>query len=77
IDTITQMAVQLGCHRVGIKDSLCTSELITALHDHDLACSVWTVNAVERAKQLQDWGADGLITDYPTRMINAQVGHWD
>ena len=50
------------------------AELIDALHQHDLACSVWTVNSVDRARQLQDWGADGLITDVPSQMLAAHIG---
>lgn len=74
IDAIVQTALDLGCTRVGIKDSLCSAELIQALHQHGLACSVWTVNSVERAQQLQAWGADGLITDTPSQMLAANVG---
>lgn len=74
VHSIIEIAQQLGCQRVGIKDSLCTAELIDALHQHDLACSVWTVNGVDRARQLQDWGADGLITDVPSQMLAAHIG---
>ena len=74
IDAIVQTALDLGCVRVGIKDSLCTAELIDTLHQHNLACSVWTVNSIDRAKQLQDWGADGLITDIPSQMLTANIG---
>ena len=74
VHSIIEIAQQLGCQRVGIKDSLCTAELIDALHQHDLACSVWTVNRVDRARQLQDWGADGLITDVPSQMLAAHIG---
>jgi glycerophosphoryl diester phosphodiesterase len=31
----------------------------------------WTVNQISRAKELKDWGVDGLITDYPQRLISA------
>lgn len=74
IDAIVQTALDLGCGRVGIKDSLCTAELIDVLHQHDLACSVWTVNSLDRAQQLQDWGADGLITDIPSQLLAANIG---
>lgn len=75
IHGITEMAQQLGCQRVGIKDSLCSAELLNALQTQHLACSVWTVNDLDRARQLQDWGAEGLITDIPSQMLAAQIGH--
>ena len=31
----------------------------------------WTVNEIEDAERLRDWGVDGLITDYPARMLSA------
>ncbi|HKM65128.1 MAG TPA: glycerophosphodiester phosphodiesterase family protein [Acidisphaera sp.] len=36
----------------------------------------WTVNAPSAMRRLLDWGADGLITDYPdrTRELLAQMG---
>lgn len=72
--SIIEIAQQFGCQRVGIKDRLCSAELIEALHSAQLTCSVWTVNDVNRARQLQDWGADGLITDVPSQMLAAHIG---
>lgn len=74
VHSIIEIAQQLGCQRVGIKDSLCSAEMIEALHSAQLTCSVWTVNDVNRARQLQDWGADGLITDVPSQMLAAHIG---
>ena len=74
IDSMIELAQQLGCGRIGIKDQLCSAALINALHAAQLACSVWTVNDLDRARQLQDWGADGLITDVPSQMLAAQIG---
>jgi glycerophosphoryl diester phosphodiesterase len=71
---IIEIAQQLGCQRVGIKDSLCSFDMIEALHAAQLACSVWTVNDLNRARQLQDWGADGVITDVPSQMLAAHIG---
>ncbi|MCU7226348.1 glycerophosphodiester phosphodiesterase, partial [Acinetobacter bohemicus] len=34
-----------------------------------LSISVWTVNDVTRAKELRNWGIQGLITDYPKLMM--------
>lgn len=32
----------------------------------------WTVNEVDRMRELSSWGVDGLITDYPDRISRAQ-----
>jgi glycerophosphoryl diester phosphodiesterase len=37
--------------------------------------SIWTVNTLDRAKELEKWDVDGLITDYPTRMLENFVGN--
>ena len=31
----------------------------------------WTVNEIEDAKRLREWGVDGIITDYPARMLSS------
>ncbi len=65
----TQIALEYDCSRIGWKDSLVTEELIQQAKQADLAVSVWTVNNVQRAKQLQTWQIDGLITDFPKTML--------
>ena len=30
---------------------------------------VWTVDEVEDMRRLIDWGVDGIITDYPGRLM--------
>lgn len=72
-DAIIELALQLGCQRVGLKDSLTTPELIEQIKQAQLQCSVWTVNDVERARQLATWQVDGLITDIPAHMLQAQI----
>ena len=36
----------------------------------NLNISIWTVNNTDRAQYLYDLGIQGLITDYPKRMLN-------
>ncbi len=42
--------------------------LIRAAHRHDMRVIYWTVNEPELAAQLLKRGADGIITDWPSRM---------
>jgi glycerophosphoryl diester phosphodiesterase len=40
-------------------------KMISEIHAANVKCLIWTVNDLKRAKQLIDWGVDGIITDYP------------
>lgn len=62
-------ALEFGCCQIGWMNELASNELIRATQDAELLISVWTVNEVERAKQLRDLGVNGLITDYPKLML--------
>lgn len=64
-----EQAIELGCCQIGWMNQLATHDMIKATQAANLGISVWTVNDVERAKQLRDWGIQGLITDYPKRMM--------
>ncbi len=62
-------ALDFGCCQIGWMNELASPELIKATQEAKLNISVWTVNEIERAKQLRDLGVQGLITDYPKRML--------
>ncbi|MGB5117302.1 MAG: glycerophosphodiester phosphodiesterase family protein, partial [Providencia rettgeri] len=57
------------CCQIGWMNELATGALIQATQQAKLNISVWTVNQIERAKQLKDLGIQGLITDYPKLMM--------
>lgn len=44
---------------------------VRSLQSSGLKVIPWTVNELEDAQKLLDWGVDGIITDYPARMIGA------
>lgn len=62
-------ALELDCCHIGWMNELASKDLIQATQAAELNISVWTVNDVTRAKQLRDWGIQGLITDYPKLML--------
>lgn len=64
-----EIAQKLGCCHIGWMDQLATHEMLKLSQQAQLNISVWTVNNVERAKQLRDEGVQGLITDYPKLML--------
>lgn len=45
-----------------------TPRLIQAAHESGLAVHAWTVNDIETASRLIDWGVDGIVTDRPQAM---------
>lgn len=62
-------ALDLGCCQIGWMNELATDDIIQATHQAQLTMSVWTVNELDRAKKLRDLGIQGLITDFPARML--------
>lgn len=42
-----------------------TRKKLVAYHEKDIAVIPWTVNNLKDMKKFYDWGADGIITDYP------------
>lgn len=46
-----------------------TRRFIQGAHDHNLQVHIWTVNEVQEMIRLIDWGVDGIITDYPDRLL--------
>lgn len=73
--TPAQQAIALGCSRIGLSDKLTTETSVSAIKKAGLPISIWTVNSPERAKELEKWHVDGLITDHPTLMINNFIGN--
>ena len=49
--------------------SLIDKSLINKAHATGLRLVPWTVNHVSDWGRLLDWGVDGLITDYPRRLV--------
>ena len=62
-------ALALGCRSVGPHQERCTAALISAAHAQGLQVSTWTVNSVERMRELKRDGADSLITDLPRQAL--------
>lgn len=48
---------------------LVTKSMISYCHRNNIKVIPWTVNDVMQAKQLIDKGVDGIISDYPDKMV--------
>jgi glycerophosphoryl diester phosphodiesterase len=53
--------------RAGLQ--LVTREFVEAAHKRNLKVHVWTVNETEAMRRLLDMGVDGIMTDYPDRLL--------
>ncbi|KAF5312460.1 hypothetical protein D9619_003482 [Psilocybe cf. subviscida] len=51
-----------------------TAAMIKKAHQLGLAVKPWTVNRLNVAEQLMDWGVDGIITDYPLQVRRLAIG---
>ncbi|MDX1696332.1 MAG: glycerophosphodiester phosphodiesterase family protein [Ketobacteraceae bacterium] len=63
------VCMNLDCKILVINWRKCTKALIDRAHAHGLEVSVWTVNRLDIALRLYEWGIDSLITDEPTAML--------
>jgi len=46
-----------------------TKRFVAAAHARNLKVHVWTINGVDSMKELLQLGVDGIITDYPQRLL--------
>ena len=45
-------------------------EDISNFHQRGVQVIPWTVNETAQMKRLMQWGVDGIITDYPDRLLS-------
>lgn len=65
IEDISQYALDFAANAINPHHNLISHELVAEAHAETLKVYPWTVNDLQRMKQLYAFGADGLITDYP------------
>jgi glycerophosphoryl diester phosphodiesterase len=53
---------------------IATRRFIDAAHARNMRVHVWTVNDVESMQRLIDLGVDGIMTDYPDRLVKILKG---
>jgi len=47
-----------------------TAHFVKAAHKKNIRVDVWTVNEVEEMERLLALEVDGILTDFPDRMLN-------
>ncbi|WP_374309613.1 glycerophosphodiester phosphodiesterase [Dongia sp.] len=65
------LAQNLKADTVNIWDQAATPEWVAEIKAEGYGLLVYTVNDAARARQLIDWGVDGIFTDAPARILAA------
>ena len=60
-------ALQIPPEHSGLK--LATPEVVAAAHRNGIEVHVWTINDPAEMEEMLALGVDGIITDYPTRLL--------
>ena len=60
-------ALQVPEYAGGVR--VLTKEFIEAAHERNLEVHAWTINDVEDMRRLLEAGVDGVMTDYPDRLL--------
>jgi glycerophosphoryl diester phosphodiesterase len=66
-DAATGDALQIPPEHQGLK--LATREVVSAAHRNGLEVHVWTINDQALMEEMLSLGVDGIITDYPGRLL--------
>jgi glycerophosphoryl diester phosphodiesterase len=65
-------AVEIGARQLAVRSNLVTPALLTEARKKDLQVVCWTVNHPAHMRLLIDAGVDGIMSDYPDRLVAAQ-----
>jgi glycerophosphoryl diester phosphodiesterase len=65
-------ALEVGARQVVVRGDLVTPAMIEQARKQDLQVVCWTVNHPAHIRLLMAAGVDGIMSDYPDRLIAAQ-----
>ena len=72
IDQPLERAVEIGARQLAVRGDLVTPALIAQAHKKDLQLVCWTVNQPAHMRMLIQAGVDGIMSDYPDRLVEAR-----
>jgi len=64
-------AIEIGARQVAVRGDLVTPWMLGQARRRDLQIVCWTVNHAAHMRQLAAAGVDGIMSDYPDRLIAA------
>lgn len=66
---LVERALEIGARQLAPRADLITPELLERAHQRDLQAVCWTVNQPEEMRALIGAGVDGIMTDFPDRLV--------
>ena len=67
---LVERTVRAGARQVVARGDLVTPALVDKAHHAGLQVVAWTINDVEQMRRLIEAGVNGIITDYPDRLLS-------
>jgi glycerophosphoryl diester phosphodiesterase len=64
-----EKAIEIGARQVAVRGDLVTPRLLKEARGRDLQVVCWTVNHPGHMRLLVEAGVDGIISDYPDRVL--------
>jgi glycerophosphoryl diester phosphodiesterase len=71
IENPLEKAISIGARQLVVRGDLVTPAFITEVHKKDLQLVCWTVNHPAHMRMLASAGVDGIMSDYPDRLVAA------
>jgi glycerophosphoryl diester phosphodiesterase len=67
---LVERAVRVGARQLAPRGDLITPALVDKAHQAGLQVAAWTINEPEQMRRLISAGVDGIMTDYPDRLVD-------
>jgi len=67
---LVERTVRAGARQLVARGDLITPAVIEKAHHAGLQVVAWTVNEADQMRHLIATGVDGIITDYPDRLLS-------
>jgi len=62
---------EIGARQIAIRGDLVTPNFLLEAHKRDLQVVCWTINNPAHMRMLASAGVDGIMSDYPDRLLSA------
>ena len=63
-------AKKINAKAINIDFKLLNKKVVKKIKSENLIINAWTVNEINQIKRIMNLGVDGIITDFPDRVIN-------